>query len=106
MSGLGITPASALTIMQCKKLRFVSAGVLLGALLMTSSMSAKGGINSWTSNGREGGRIVTLASDLVTPAALSAGTYLGGVFKSIDVGGSWSAANTGLPNLNVFSLAI
>ena len=39
-----------------KKLRFVSLGVLLGALLVTSSMTAEGGIDSWTStNGPEGG---------------------------------------------------
>src|SRR5437870_7111893 len=84
--------------MQRKKLRFVSLGVLLGALLVTSSMTAEGGINSWTSNGPEGGWIVALAIDPVTPATLYAGTYLGGVFKSTDGGGSWSAVNIGLPN--------
>ena len=84
--------------MQRKKLRFVSLGVLLGALLVTSRMTAEGGINSWTSNGPEGGWIVALAIDPVTPATLYAGTYLGGVFKSTDGGGSWSAVNIGLPN--------
>src|SRR5207245_2023532 len=83
--------------MQRKKLRFVSLGVLLGALLVRSSMTAEGGINSWTSNGPEGGWIVALAIDPVTPATLYAGTYLGGVFKSTDGGGSWSAVNSGLP---------
>ena len=51
-----------------KKLRLVSLGVLLGALLVTSSMTAEGGINSWTSNGPGGGSIRALAIDPVTPA--------------------------------------
>src|SRR5438445_4963299 len=92
--------------MQRKKLRFVSLGVLLGALLATSGMSVEAGINSWTTNGPDGGQIVALAINPVTPATLYAGTYRSGVFKSTDGGGSWSAVNTGLPNLNVFSLAI
>ena len=89
-----------------KKLRLVSRGVLLGALLVTSSMTAMGGINSWTSIGPDGGFIMALAIDPVTPATLYAGTYRGGVFKSMNGGESWSAVNTGLPNLNVFSLVI
>src|SRR5437016_8787981 len=89
-----------------KKLRLVSRWVLLGALLVTSSMTAMGGINSWTSIGPDGGFIMALAIDPVTPATLYAGTYRGGVFKSTDGGESWSAVNTGLPDLNVFSLAI
>src|SRR2546427_1768520 len=93
--------------MQRKKLRFVSLGVLLGALLVTSSMTAEGGINSWTStNGPGGGSIGTLAIDPVTPSTLYAGAYSGGVFKSTDGGGIWAAVNIGLTNLNVFSLAI
>ena len=46
-----------------KKLGLASLGVLVGVLFVTSSMTAEGGINSWTSNGPEGGRIVALAID-------------------------------------------
>src|SRR5437870_7033894 len=93
--------------MQRKKLRFVSLGVLLGALLVTSSMTAEGGINSWTStNGPRGGSIGALAIDPVTPATLYAGAYSGGVFKSTDGGGSWTAVNTGLTDVCVRTLAI
>src|SRR3989442_1489791 len=82
-----------------QKLRLVSLGVLLGASLVTSSMTAEGGINSWTStNGPNGGSIRALAVDPVTPATLYAGTGGGGVFKSTDGGGGWTAANTGLCN--------
>ena len=61
-----------------QELRLVSLGVLLGALLVTSSRTAEGGINSWTSTGRlEGGPIGVLAIDPVTPATLYAGTGAG-----------------------------
>src|SRR5437660_130265 len=93
--------------MQRKKLRFVSLGVFLGALLVTSSMTAEGGINSWTStNGPGGGSIGALAIDPVTPSTLYAGAYSGGVFKSTDGGGSWTAVNTGLTDFYVRTLAI
>ena len=83
--------------MQSKQWRFVSLGVLLGALLVTSSRAAEGGINSWTStNGPNGGPIGALAIDPVTPATLYAGTDSNGVFKSTNGGASWSAVNTGL----------
>jgi len=90
-----------------KKLRFVSLGVLLGALLVTSSMTAEGGIDSWTStNGPEGGWIRAVAIDPVTPATLYAVVYGGGVFKSTNGGGSWSSVNTGLTNRDVTTLAV
>src|SRR5438094_4379086 len=78
-----------------KKWRFISLGVLLGALLVTGSRAAEGGINSWTSNGPNGVPIRALAIDPVTPATLYAGTDAG-LFKSTNGGGSWSAVNTGL----------
>ena len=59
----------------------------------------------WTTNGPEGGRINALAIDPAAAATLYAGTG-GGVFKSTNAGGSWSAINTGLTNTSVFSLAI
>src|SRR5438552_11331080 len=93
--------------MQRKKLRLVSLGVLLGALLVTSSRTAEGGINSWTStNSPNGGSIRALAIDPMTPATLYAGTGGSGVLKSTNAGGSWTAVNTGLPNLFVTTLAI
>ena len=63
-------------------------------------------VPTWTSNGPEGGSIATLAIDPVTPTTLYAGTGFGGVFKSSDGGGNWSAINDGLTNTNVQALAI
>src|SRR5438874_32924 len=89
-----------------KKLGLASLGVLAGALFVTSSMTAEGGINSWTSIGPQGGSIKALAIDPMTPATLYAGTNAG-VFKSTDGGGSWSAINTSLPSVKyVLALAI
>ncbi len=49
--------------------------------------------------------VLTLAIDPQTPITLYAGTWGGGVFKSTDGGGHWSALNTGLTNLFVNALA-
>ena len=55
--------------------------------------------------------INALALDPQTPATLYAGTWgvgtnCGGVFKSTDGGGSWTALNAGLTNLHVQTLAL
>src|SRR2546430_7068457 len=89
--------------MRRKEWRFVSLGILLGALLVTSRMTAEGGINSWTSIGPEGGAIAALAIDPMTPGVLYAAAG-GGVFKSTNGGASWSAVNTGLPNSSYVSV--
>ena len=74
--------------------------VLLISLLVLLTTSQAGlvsaGTNVWTSNGPEGGTIHALAIDPVTPTTLYAGTDGGGVFKSTNGGGNWSAVNTGL----------
>ena len=52
------------------------------------------------------GVVTALAVDPQTPSIIYAGTSGGGVFKSADGGGSWSAINTGLSNLYVADLVI
>ena len=84
-------------------LRKISLLVLLGA---SQAGSVSAGINVWTSNGPEGGRINVLAIDPSTPTTLYAGTDGGGAFKSTNGGGNWSAVNTGLTNTLVEALAI
>ena len=81
--------------------------VLLALVLLFSifSSGASAGLNAWTTNGPEGGNTWALAIDPTTPATLYAGTG-GGVFKSTNGSGSWSAINTGLTNINVQALAI
>jgi photosystem II stability/assembly factor-like uncharacterized protein len=82
--------------------------VLISLLVLMSTSRARSvsaGTNVWTSNGPEGGSISTLAINPATPTTLYAGTD-GGVFKSTNDGGTWSAANTGLANTYIQALAI
>ncbi|MGQ9568633.1 MAG: hypothetical protein ACUVWW_11370, partial [Anaerolineae bacterium] len=70
--------------------------LLIGFLVILSTSQVgfvSAGINVWTSIGPEGGTIYALAIDPATPTTLYAGTW-GGVFKSTNGGGNWSAVNT------------
>src|SRR6266508_2539185 len=67
---------------------------------------ASAGVNVWTSGGLTDLNVNALAIDPVTPATVYAGTYGGGVFKSVNGGVSWAAVNSGLTNLSVYALAI
>ena len=83
------------------------AQCLLGVLCLALAASQALAATTWApTNGPFGGDIRALAIDPVTPATLYAGTYSGGVFKSTNGGGSWSAVNAGLGNSNVQALAI
>ena len=65
----------------------------------------------WRGN-QDGGRehntnVSTLVIDPITPATVYAGRDGGGVFKSVDSGANWTAANSGLPDYSeVLALAI
>jgi photosystem II stability/assembly factor-like uncharacterized protein len=92
------------TAAQSRIRRFLPLVILTGLIFPAFPMAA--GVNVWTTNGPEGGDIWALAIDPANPAKLYAGTYGGGVFKSTDSGGTWTAANTGLTSLYVYTLAI
>jgi hypothetical protein len=83
--------------------------VLLTTFLLLSlsgqTSETLAGLNVWTSNGPEGGAVQAIAIDPATPTTLYAGTA-GGVFKSMNGGGNWSAANNGLTDSDVWALAI
>ena len=85
--------------------RIVLVFSLLGLFCMSQPREASAGINIWTSNGPEGGSVNALAIDPATPVTLYAGTW-GGVFKSTNGGGNWSAVNTDLTNTFVHAVAI
>src|SRR6266566_4716867 len=71
------------------------AAFLVCSVLVAFSRIASAGVNSWTSNGPEGGTIVAIVVDPAAPAILYAGT-LSGVFKSTNGGGNWNPINNGL----------
>jgi len=53
-----------------------------------------------------GGNVTSIVQDPKNPAIFYAGTYGGGVFKSIDSGKTWKKSSNGLENLYVKSLAM
>jgi photosystem II stability/assembly factor-like uncharacterized protein len=82
--------------------------ILSVLILLCPSLSrtAVAGVNAWTTNGPEGRQIFSLAIDPTNPATLYAGTSGGGVFKSSDGGGSWTAVNTGLDTTFVITALV
>ena len=87
---------------------FVTLATLavLGILQIFVPGLADAGLNRWTTNGPGGGQLQGLAIDPRAPATVYAAAGVAGVFKSLDAGGSWTAVNTGLTNLDVRALAI
>ena len=85
------------------RLRYTGAWLLLsiGALCATVA-DAEAGV--WKSVGPYGGPVNAIAIDPSTPTTLYAGMSAG-VFKSIDSGATWAAANTGL-TFKISALAI
>ena len=64
-----------------------------GALTLLLATPSRAG---WVSHGPEGGTVTALAVDSASPSTVYAGTFGGGVFKTTNGGGSWSAVNSGL----------
>jgi hypothetical protein len=69
------------------------ATLLLAAL---ASITARAGVNQWTPIGPFGGSASAIAIDPQDPSVVYAATT-GGINKSIDAGGTWRLANSGIP---------
>lgn len=88
--------------------------IVCGALGLGIASPIVAGVNEWTSIGPEGGVVNSIAIHPQNPSVLYAATAAGGVFKSLDGGTSWIAANKGLAvgvtpantRLNVLAIAI
>ncbi len=68
------------------------------AAVLWLSCPAHAGSDAWTTGGPYGAVVRALAVHPSAPGTLYAGAY-GGIFKSVDSGGSWAFVNVGLPNL-------
>lgn len=64
--------------------------LLLGLLLMGASAGA--GVNGWTGGGPEGGWILHLSRPDGPGGPIYAGSYAGGLWKSLDGGATWAEA--------------
>ena len=91
----------------------LGAALVLSALVCLAGLqAAEAGVNVWTSIGPYGETISTLAIDPQNPATLYAagrgdpGSVLTGVLKSTDGSGTWSAVNSGLTDLRIYTPAI
>jgi hypothetical protein len=71
---------------------------VLSALLLLAPLArpALAGIDSWTRVGPDTGLVRSFAAAPSRPATVYAGLGLGGVFRSLDGGATWSFAGTGL----------
>jgi len=75
---------------------WTSTALVCAVLVVTSAHLAHAGTNLCTTHGPDEGPVLALAIDPSTPSTLYPGTQGAGVFKSIDSGNTWNAANTGL----------
>lgn len=87
-------------------LRRLSSALLLTTLMPVLARPVAAGVDRWTPIGPEGGEILSLAADPDSPGTLYAGTYFGGVWKSLDGGGSWAPTVEGLGGPSYSALAV
>ena len=81
----------------------INLGILLCALCFFINTASAG---TWSpANGPSDGFIKTIVIDPTTSSTLYMGSQYG-ILKSMDGGNNWTAANTGLTNLNFSSIAI
>lgn len=80
--------------------RTVLAALLL---LLPLSRPAAAGVDRWTRVGPETGIVYVLAAAPSQPSTVYAGLAVGGVFRSLDGGTTWSFAGSGL-NLTYYSI--
>jgi hypothetical protein len=85
--------------------RVLHRAALTAAAALCALAPLHAGTNRWTSIGPNGGSVTAVLIDPANPAVVYAGTYLAGVFKSIDGGGTWQPANRGLHDFSVSGLA-
>jgi photosystem II stability/assembly factor-like uncharacterized protein len=79
--------------------------VLACAAALLAVAPLRGGTQFWTSLGPDGGNATAVLADPVDPAVVYVGTGSGGVFKSVDGGGTWQSASHGLVDYSMTGLA-
>ena len=80
--------------------------LLCALFLVVLAHPAAAGVDRWTAIGPDGGLIQSLAADPAVPGTLYAGTSGGGVWKSLDGGGTWTPTAEGLGAASITNLAV
>src|SRR5262249_40418283 len=92
------------------KTRFRTSLVIIAVVVCASGINVGVELNnSWTGGaGPEGGQIMALTIDPITPTTLYAGLWARGLFKSTNGGATWNLINTGLtstfPTVNTVAI--
>ncbi|HWT15744.1 MAG TPA: hypothetical protein VN581_08180 [Patescibacteria group bacterium] len=81
------------------------SGLRTGLVLALFAGSAVAGDATWTSTGPLGGRVHEIVFDPTTPSKAYA-TTLGGVFRSVDGGATWTAADAGIVADTIYPLPL
>ncbi len=80
---------------------------ILAAIPVAWLLSLSGaGAGGWSAIGPRTARVTTLAVDPAQPSVLFAGTWGGGMYRSLDGGRSWRRSNAGLTDTDVIQVAI
>jgi photosystem II stability/assembly factor-like uncharacterized protein len=77
---------------------------VLVAILSFHSAAASSDV--WQNNGPDGGVVHCIATNPSDASVVYVGIADGGIYRSADGGATWSAASTGLANIDVLSLAV
>jgi photosystem II stability/assembly factor-like uncharacterized protein len=85
---------------------FAIRSAILPLVLLFLPITLPASNSVWTNKGPDGGVIRCIAVDPLAPGTLYTGTDGGGIFKSTDKGGTWTAANGGLTDFSVVAIAV
>jgi len=83
----------------------IRSTVLVLLLLMSCSSNAVQ-LSNWSPIGPAGGSIFELEESVSEPGTLYAGTFFGGLYKSVDYGGQWSHIETPFSESSVFAVEV
>jgi hypothetical protein len=93
-------------MVKVKILRTLFALLIAFSSLGLAHPAAGAALDSWTATGPGVGSIFAIAVNPLAPNVLYAGTVGGGIYKSSNYGQTWSAANHGITDTIVYSMAV
>ena len=89
-----------------KRMKVLCCGILLLSLHLVFAPMLLASVTWQQTGGPTGGSIHVLTIDPTNSQTIYAGTEFGGLYKSTNGGSSWTAVNSGLTNLIIYSIAV